>query len=524
MGILAEKQKARLFHWLATSEDARRFYVRATGLSASLYSNASEMQTEAPDNVAPMRDTLPLWRWVLGSLTAAASIALVVWAGRPKHEAAAVEPPRMEFVAQLTGSKGCQWLDGATAVQPGGRLRKGERIELTGGFAEITFDSGAQVVLAGPGSLDVKSAWEAVLNRGALKASVPPEAVGFSVSNPNVEVVDLGTEFTMSADASGTAEVLVLKGEVEAQSNTAAERQPILLKAKESRRFATSGVSDISDGGQRLARFTQPVTLDHFPPPTHCLHWSFDETNGTTFSCDNYGREAGPSRMQLKSTSESPLAALHVEGHRGSGLRFDGHVYGRAALPGISGSSPHTVLFWVRLPKDAKLSNAYAMVAWSANGEASGSHPTHIGWNRNPAEGTVGVLRTDYGGGYAMGATPLRDGQWHHIAVVFIPGEGAHQPIGVKQYVDGRLEGEGESSPPGSDIFSRKSSGERSSAISDTLWLGSRLGISNVRAERFVGQMDELFVADRALEPEEIVQLMNDNHLTIEMAATGPTQ
>jgi hypothetical protein len=44
-------------------------------------------------------------------------------------------------------------------------------------------------------------------------------------------------------------------------------------------------------------------------------------------------------------------------------------------------------------------------------------------------------------------------------------------------------------------------------------WSGCRLGIDGVRQERFRGEMDELFIADRALEPLEIVQLMKDNQL-----------
>src|SRR6185369_7470491 len=105
-------------------------------------------------------------------------------------------------------------------VHSGDRLLRNQRLEIAKGLAEITFDSGAQVVLEGPATFDLKSAWEATLNRGTLKASVPPQAIGFRISNPSVEIVDLGTEFTMSADASGVAEVLVLKGQVEAQPST----------------------------------------------------------------------------------------------------------------------------------------------------------------------------------------------------------------------------------------------------------------------------------------------------------------
>ena len=83
--------------------------------------------------------------------------------------------------------------------------------------------------------------------------------------------------------------------------------------------------------------------------------------------------------------------------------------------------APHTLAFWVKVPEDVHLPNAYAMVAWAVSSKKLGSHPVHIGWNRNPAEGTIGVLRTDYGGGFALGATPLRDGRWHHVAIVFSP-------------------------------------------------------------------------------------------------------
>jgi hypothetical protein len=53
----------------------------------------------------------------------------------------------------------------------------------------------------------------------------------------------------------------------------------------------------------------------------------------------------------------------------------------------------------------------------------------------------------------------------------------------------------------------------------DGLWLGCRVGINSVRSERFFGEMDELFIADRALEPQEIVCLMEHNQLQMSIAA-----
>jgi ferric-dicitrate binding protein FerR (iron transport regulator) len=525
-GTLSAAQKSRLAHWLESSEDARRFYVRAMGLSASLFSYASEMQTAEPEAPVP----LPLlfrggWRqwWPFGAVAAAASIALLLWFAMPQQKAAVTAPTIIATVAHLTGVKDCEWLDNAAAVSPGEQLHKGQRLELAKGFAEVTFDSGARVVLQGPASLEVSSAWAARLNSGSLKASVPQQAVGFSISNPNVEVVDLGTEFTMSADANGSAEVLVLKGEVEAAPTAAPSHQPILLAAKESRRFESTGVSAASDAGEKFAQLTRPLALDHFNLPTDYTHWSFDETNGTLFHADISGRPAGESALQLEFSPHGTGAATHIRGRWGEGLQFDGSFFAKALVPGLSDYTPHTIAFWVKVPKDAKLSSAYAMVAWGVNNEKLGTHPIHISWNRNPAEGPVGVLRTDYGGGFALGSTSLRDGQWRHIAVEFIPTDDADKTVEVKQYVDGRLEGEGHASPPGSDIFKRIST-KKNLAMNDIVWLGSRLGVNDVRAERFCGEMDELFIANEAFEPLQIVQLMNDNRLEVELAANDESE
>jgi hypothetical protein len=99
----------------------------------------------------------------------------------------------------------------------------------------------------------------------------------------------------------------------------------------------------------------------------------------------------------------------------------------------------------------------------------------------------------------------LRDGRWHHIAVVFVPGEDPETPVEVKQYVDGRFEGEGKPSPPGTEISARITT---ETTTTDTLWLGCRLGTGGPRRDRFRGEMDELCIADRALGPREIVYLI----------------
>lgn len=506
-GRLTDAQRQRLEAWLATSEEARRFYVRALGLSASLYHYAGEMHADVPAPEPALKERFRLaWGWWLGAFATAACVVFGLWlAFRSPTAPIPANRTGEEFVARLSGLKDIQWQQATRGLRPGDLLRRGQRLDLAAGFAEITFDSGAQIIMEGPALIELVSAWEAALQKGVIKVHVPPEALGFRVTSDVVEVTDLGTDFSVIADAAGHADVLVLKGEVEATPLGGAEEQSVLLRENEARRFGRSGISSVEDFADKFARLTRTVPLERFDPTAQYIRWSFDEPEGSRAAADSYGPARPSFTAHLESTPTN-TAALRTEGAFNLALNFDGQFYAKAAYPGLSGKWPRTVMFWVNIPPDAQLSSAYAMIAWWAENPKFGSRPVHIGWNRNPSEGPVGVLRTDYLGGYALGATPLRDGRWHHIAVVFVPDPDGRRPVEVKQYVDGRLEGEGRPSPPGSQFAT-----EPNRTVADFLWLGCRLGDNGPRQDRFRGQIDELCIADRALSPRQIVQIMRNN-------------
>ena len=516
-GTLNYGQRARLSQWLASSEEARQFYVRYAGMSASLCEYAGEMQTEAPEAVRPAfeaADARRLIVWAFGSLAAAALVMLGLWMfNGPKSDDATAELNTGEFVASVTGAKDCRWSGAGAALRPGDHLRRGQRIELLGGFAEITFDCGAQITLEGPASLDVNSAWGAVLRRGTLRANVPPEAIGFRVSNPAVEVVDLGTEFSMVADDSGATEVFVLKGSVEA--STAGSRDALVLREKESRQFSKRGVSAVADHERKFARLKQSVGLERFSGPVRCVHWSFDETTGGVAKADVLGVPTESYDARL----EPELAMARAEGQWHGALNFNGKLSATAAFPGIGASAARTVAFWVKLPANTPLSGGSTMVAWGAKLPKKHMTPVQIGWNSNPEQGALGALRTERGRDFAIGTTPLRDGQWHHIAVVFVPTGGRSQHrVNVNQYVDGRLEGTTLSRAR--TRFSPLAD-EAAEPPHDILCLGRRLAGPHLKRERFRGALDELFIADRALMPREIVQLIKTNRPSLaELAAT----
>jgi len=521
-GSLTSMQRVRLEQMLAESEDARQFYVMAMDLSASLGHYAGEMQMDAADAKGY---GLHLWesnsvRWA--ALAAAVAIGLTWWlvGGSMEVGTKTAVADASEYVARLTGASKIAWPSGAIALEPGDFLHRGQRLKLDGGLAEVTFDSGAVVLLEGPAVFDITSAWDSTLRLGAIKVKVPEQALGFRVSNRAVEVVDIGTEFSMVADDQGNADVLVLQGEVEAMPRNQEDSETILLQVNESRHFARSGVSESERSLDIKSRFDTERALDRSSVPPKYVYWSFDELLGKVSPAKSFGIPRAESGMTLLAASPSARLASVVEGFRKQALRFDGQLFARAKFQELSRSFPSTIAFWLKVPENAPLSRAYSMVAWRGDDERLASRPVHIGWNRHPMEGPLGAIRTDFSGGHAMGTTPLRDGRWHHIAVIMLVGDDPIIPVQVKQYVDGRLESN--TITPGPKRSVRRNvlaASSNSLDTADKLWLGCRLGAAGPKTERFLGEMDELIVLDRGIDPAEVVQLMDGNFFPATAAA-----
>ena len=491
-GTLDMERRNRLAQMLATSEEARRFYVRAMSLSASLHEFASDMPVE---HQAPAPERPAAWRWALGALATAAVVVFAFWLGGLRSadqsvEAVLADTSGEEFVAQISGAKNCAWR--GAAMQPGEELRRGQRIELVSGFAEITFDCGAQVTIEGPATLTVNSEWEAGLERGTLKANVPEEAVGFRVANPAVYVINPGTEFSIVADAGNVQEVFVTKGAIEVQSRDGIEggRHGFALRENQARRFAADGPTEVRNRDQKLAHFSNKTPLDRLIRPANYTHWSFDDLDGANFPNASIGANAASSPARIHTPNGFDFARLRSTGRFLGAVSFDGTISATAAVPELSKRAARTVAFWVKIRENAPLPEVGAILSWPG---------LQIGWNRNPESGTLGALATRAGRVITAGSTPLRDGRWHHIAVVLNPVRKS-DAMQIRQYVDGRLEG-ARSKRVGKRMLAR---GSAHPANLLTIGAGADGTI-------FRGEMDELFIADRALVPQEIRQLMNRN-------------
>ena len=147
------------------------------------------------------------------SLAAVALFAVTQWSlvdpnTPPSGDFAASVTP----VARLVASVDADWRD----IEPmSGELLEAGSFRLDAGTVELEFNQGARVTLQGPSRFELKNADLLHVSSGNLVAKIPEEAIGFTITTDETEVVDLGTEFGLRVGDDRQTEVHVIEGLVE---------------------------------------------------------------------------------------------------------------------------------------------------------------------------------------------------------------------------------------------------------------------------------------------------------------------
>ncbi|MCU0915159.1 MAG: FecR family protein [Planctomycetes bacterium] len=198
----------RLETFLAEQEQIRRQqaiyqrYQAASPLTESLHNLAERIYTTAT--------------WTRRNAVRLATLASVVLVGLAViHHAL-----RHRVVATLNEVVHAQW--DQPPAEP--NLYPGPMF-LRGGFARLTFQQGATVILQAPCAFDLSSKNRMVLHHGTITAQVPVQAHGFAIETPQSTVTDFGTEFGVQVQTSAAAEVHVFDGRVRLET-ASRPRQP----------------------------------------------------------------------------------------------------------------------------------------------------------------------------------------------------------------------------------------------------------------------------------------------------------
>jgi len=448
-----------------------------------------ELSARRPDEVDVSRSAaerivhFPMRRMAL-SAVALLSLLAVAWfltmAWRP--------------MGYLSRSESLVWESDAPAAD--GKLTRGQHLRASSGLAEIEMRNGARIVLEAP--FDVKLAGSTSLEMvsGRLAARCPPSARGFSIQTPRGKVRDLGTELAVRVEDDGAVEAHVLTGSAEISGSD--ERRKFALFDGEAVRMETKSTRRLAADASAFVT-SMPLREE---VATGYVHWNMDEGSGDRAADSGHGLAEGADAALVlgKDDVGKPGAAppRWVRGVRGSGLAFDGRgSYAESTYRGIEGALSRTVALWVKVPQDGDKHAGTGILSW---GTVMQDSAWQISVNWSDVDGPEGRLRLGTYAGRIVGSTDLRDGQWHHIAVVMYPPAHPEAAVNVLLYVDGKLE------PVSYRSNFRVNTNTR--LAEHGVSLGRHVSLINKTQKYFRGEMDDVFIFGRPLMREQILRLM----------------
>jgi Concanavalin A-like lectin/glucanases superfamily len=454
---IAPEQVRRLEELVLKHPEAEAFYVQYLGMVADLSRHfagdkAATSGVTLRGLTPPARRELSPARRRRAAAIAAAVVgvaAALLVAVNPFWKHGLVAPPSAsaeptdDSIAILAQTSGAEWEETGLPTHSGAPLPAG-RLVLKAGVAQIEFYSGATVILEGPADFRLDSASQAYCTRGKLRVTVPPQAQGFTVGSPAMDLIDRGTEFGMRIDPAMPSEVHVFQGKVEVHepgSRTAGMQE---LTTGNGVRVARPGVFEAIPADSAAFLSAQDVALRseaetkrrqrdwlaassaRRADPGLVVYYAF--TPDTPWERTLRDRAAGQPKPHDGAIVGCPFVTSRWAGKQG--LEFK-RVSDRVRFNVAGDFASLSLAAWVRV--DA-LPNQFNSLMMADGWEDGGVH-WHINDRGEIALGIQGPDKkngTDYRTPRMFTADRL--GQWTHLVVVF--DRAARQ---VTHYVNGKI-------------------------------------------------------------------------------------
>jgi len=464
---ISPDQLARLEQLVLSHPEAEAHYVQYMSLVADLSRHfvAAPVRTEQSlrervETIRPVAEPArPVARrswlrpWMAGAAALAGCVLLaiglwprpIVWS--PTRSDTPAERTD-EAVAVLLQTHKAEWEETGMPTRPGSLLPPG-RLVLKSGHAHLEFYNGATVILEGPAEFRLISRTEAFCARGKLRATVPPQAHGFAIGSPSLNLIDRGTEFGLEVGGRKSA-VHVFQGQVDVYEPGGAKTDAlkVLTTGQAVSRDGPGAVNTIAPnpasflsaaemtaraGAETLRRQQEWADASNTwrKDPSLLVYFTFQTGGiGPRTLADQAGERRNPHDGALVGCF---WGAGRWRGREGLEFkRASDRV--RLTVPGEFESV--TLAAWVRPDALPNQNNSLMM----ADGWEPGEPHWQIGIDGTIIFAVRAPLEQE-GGPYQRGAhyrattvlTPERFGRWVHLAVVYDAAAGH-----VTHFVDGR--------------------------------------------------------------------------------------
>ncbi|MCO6048160.1 FecR family protein [Aeoliella sp. ICT_H6.2] len=230
--LLSEVELEELSAILRSSAEARRNFRELTAVHAQLGwerggkdtvaslldSPCLEESLQLELQRAPVAATTPTWSLALSLclLVGVLGAGLLFWhnAGQPEPQLSHVTPPITRTVGTIAALRdGSHWSFGRPGGDNTDAVHPGDTLWLKRGALELRLITDTSMHVEAPAIVQVLSKDRVRLINGNIKVDVPDGAEGFAVESDSVEVIDLGTSFSVGV-ADEQTDVVVFEGEV----------------------------------------------------------------------------------------------------------------------------------------------------------------------------------------------------------------------------------------------------------------------------------------------------------------------
>jgi hypothetical protein len=154
------------------------------------------------------------WLWIAGGCVAGGLVISMIFAISRFGLLERVPSEEKYQDAMFTSMAHSRFL-GEYSPPIGSSVKRMKEYVLRSGSVELSFPSGAEVIIVGPSVFRVASADSLVLTSGSCSVHAPQGAEGFFVDTPSIRVVDRGTRFALSVEDTSGTEVHVVEGAAE---------------------------------------------------------------------------------------------------------------------------------------------------------------------------------------------------------------------------------------------------------------------------------------------------------------------
>jgi hypothetical protein len=459
-----------------------------------------------------------------------------------------IDTAQSPVVGKVTGMVDCRWDKGievrdkrseadfhpsSLIPHPSSPVSLGDKFALLSGLLEITYDTGAKVILQGPVTYEVESPAGGFLSIGKLTARVDnsktkdqrpktedpnPKSPNLQISKfvirtPSATVTDLGTEFGVEVSKTGDVTSHVFRGMVEVQpagSGGKGRVEAIRLHASDSvqvHRQPAEGTIRVCrvtiDPASfvRVEQFSKIAEQRRLRPLDRWIAYSKQLRRDSALVAYYTFEKAGANNSVLPNLSSAGgVLDGHVEGAEWVygrlpgkyALMFHGPNSGdKVILPEqqrFNFAGPFSIAMWLRSERFPQVCQALITkgdASWRLYLYDHQLNGSRLAFDTDNAAAPIKGGKSEH---RVKGQTSVGDGQWHLAVVTYEPlGDRARKRL----YVDGRLDAEDARAP----LLAQNA---------DPVWLGANSGWPG---HEFRNWIDEVAILSRALSAEEVTAI-----------------